>query len=326
MAQLEKNAKRFRITRSMNHVGYRLAVMLKSVGIVPQKDQIIAYLGDQDKLVKDLTDAEIEQSLIEDIGKFLAEMKLTFGEYKTFREKIDSTDNIASLNNEYIEMLHAWFKRKLVFIDDPHASGNEIVATICRNTPPGSLNTIVGMQNIKGTGLDFVYRWQAWEKCHLACQELMSEESGTVENGLKELIAFQEHGPLSDETVIETLEKVRHSVISQSERFQAGLEMISSKRKVAALSASHISETKVKSGLFVWLLESIEQFFDAGDAVSRRKKADKIYSELVAGRISQALAAVKLQELNKRQKGGWLIKSYEDLRESLPLKLRGRSQ
>ena len=54
------------------------------------------------------------------------------------------------------------------------------------------------------------------------------------------------------------------------------------------------------------IVASVEGFFDAGDAVKRRKTANKIYKDLVAERISAENAALKLQALNKRQKGGWL--------------------
>ena len=47
-------------------------------------------------------------------------------------------------------------------------------------------------------------------------------------------------------------------------------------------------------------------FLDARDAVKRRKKANQIYRDLAAERISHELAALELQALNKRQKGGWL--------------------
>ncbi len=44
---------------------------------------------------------------------------------------------------------------------------------------------------------------------------------------------------------------------------------------------------------------------DAGDAVKRRKQANQIYQDMIDKRISHERAAVELQLLNKRQKGGW---------------------
>jgi hypothetical protein len=54
------------------------------------------------------------------------------------------------------------------------------------------------------------------------------------------------------------------------------------------------------------LLVHVEAFLDAGDAIKRRKQANLIYRDLAAERISHERAALELQTLTKRQKGGWL--------------------
>lgn len=60
-------------------------------------------------------------------------------------------------------------------------------------------------------------------------------------------------------------------------------------------------------------IDRLEALLDAGDAVRRRKKADRIYRELAAERISSDRAVVELKALTSRQKGGWLRK---DIRAS----------
>ena len=64
----------------------------------------------------------------------------------------------------------------------------------------------------------------------------------------------------------------------------------------------------------------IEEFFDTGDAVKRRKIANLIYKDLVAERISSDRAAMELQALNSRQKGGWTLKKVQRLRNLLARK------
>ena len=56
------------------------------------------------------------------------------------------------------------------------------------------------------------------------------------------------------------------------------------------------------------LTQIAENILDSFDAIRRRRRADFIYRELVAERVSPERAAVELQALNKRQKGGWLKK------------------
>jgi hypothetical protein len=50
---------------------------------------------------------------------------------------------------------------------------------------------------------------------------------------------------------------------------------------------------------------------DAGDAVRRRKRANSIYKDLAAERISGERAVKELRILNRRQKGGWLWERIE---------------
>ena len=68
------------------------------------------------------------------------------------------------------------------------------------------------------------------------------------------------------------------------------------------------SQTR-KDGWLTTLLLRVEEFLDPGDAVRRRRKADRIYEDLVTERISRERAIAELQVLSQRQKGGWLLKT-----------------
>ena len=83
---------------------------------------------------------------------------------------------------------------------------------------------------------------------------------------------------------------------------------------MAALESSNDASdanTKKDSRMFKGFINTIEKIIDIGDAVKRRKKADLIYKDMAAQRISHNRAALELQELTKRQKGGWLLKSLK---------------
>ena len=75
----------------------------------------------------------------------------------------------AALNTAFRETLSIWFRRKIVVVEDFHASGDQVVDRVRAETPRLSQSRH-GRQNIKGTGLDFVYRWQAWDAAHAATQ------------------------------------------------------------------------------------------------------------------------------------------------------------
>ncbi|MDP2828865.1 MAG: hypothetical protein Q8O37_09675 [Sulfuricellaceae bacterium] len=215
------------------------------------------------------------------------------------------------------QLLHTWFKRRIVVVHDFYASGDAIVDIIRSETPPGILNRVMGIQNIKGTGLDFVYRWQAWDTCYKACDKLRSGKIGTMEQGLRELAAFQEFGLLCAEHVRDTLLLARQSAAMQRESFQAELKVIESNLELALEVVRGKMSIVRQSGWMLKLLEGVEALLDAGDAVKRRKTADQIYRDLIAERISVERAVLELQSLNKRQKGGWLLGQLHQVKEYL---------
>src|SRR5262249_43498657 len=53
----------------------------------------------------------------------------------------------------------ALWKETVVPMRDSSLTGDQILDVIARGVPPGVHASIMGVQNIKGTGLDFVYRW-----------------------------------------------------------------------------------------------------------------------------------------------------------------------
>jgi Mor family transcriptional regulator len=164
----------------------------------------------------------------------------------------------------------------------------------------------MGIQNIKGTGLDFVYRWQAWELCHHYCTQLDAKESAVAREGLHNLARFTDFGQLSESTVRETVERVTHKKLAQNELFQAELRTIIANLDAKMKEIQHNLDTGRSVGLLAKVLGGIEAFLDSGDAIRRRKLANRIYRDLQNEHISHERAALELQALNKRQKEGWL--------------------
>ncbi len=165
----------------------------------------------------------------------------------------------------------------------------------------------MGIQNIKGTGLDFVYRWQAWDNCNRYCQQLNNPSPAVSATGFRALAAFQEHGLLTEETVRQTIAKIENLPIAHSELYKADLSIIKANLERSIESLSKKGGQKTSGNTWIKKITVVlEAFLDAGDAVKRRKKANQIYKDLVTERISHERATLELQKINKRQKGGWL--------------------
>ena len=317
LAVLQQFARRYRVAFSGGGARNRLRALLQGLGLTDVED--LAELWEQPALVAEKLAAAGLQDHTADLSAAMQRLLDELSEYNTFAARVASAvaADQAQLDHDLRLLLHTWFKRRIVVVHDFHASGDAIVDIIRRETPPGCLNRVMGIQNIKGTGLDFVYRWQAWDVCYKACARLRSGKAGEVEQGLRELAAFQEFGLLCNEHMRETLLMAQLSPLTQRESFQAELNVIESNLDLALEEVRGKMNIVHQGGWMMKLLEAVEAFLDAGDAVNRRKTADQIYRDLIGERISVERAVLELQALNKRQKGGWLLGQLYQMRDYL---------
>lgn len=302
-------ARRFRIPYTQALLQQRLGIMLKAQNEAVDMSAVLA-LKDQPEALRAYLLAENIAHHQTIINCFQQDTALLAG-YENFIKQIgQANDQVTeSLEKDFHNLLWQWFEQKLVVVEDYYATGNQVIETIGHATPPGFYNKIMGIQNIKGTGLDFVYRWQAWETCSKACRQLLDPSAAESARGLRALAAFQEHGVLTEETVTTTLTQMFDSLIAQNEYYQAELRLIKATLEQALTRLANQNNPKTSGNSWLSSVTNVlEAFLDAGDAVKRRKTADQIYKDLITERISHERAALELQRINKRQKGGWLQK------------------
>jgi poly-gamma-glutamate synthase PgsB/CapB len=230
--------------------------------------------------------------------------------YRELEADLEAKGPSPALDNRLRETLWNWFQQKIVVVEDYYATGEAIVRQLADLTPPGFRNRIMGLQNIKGTGLDFVYRWHAWEAVERACRDAESHEFVRRDRGLAALASFKEFGILSQERVSDLVAKLRSDPATSGELTQNQLTLIDTHLREQLAAQDRLGGGQTSSG-GKWM-EWLEAVLDAGDAVKRRKAADLIYREMAAERISTERAVSELKALTSRQKGGWLKK---DLRE-----------
>ena len=281
LAVFESQARRLRVPYTKERQAARLAVMLGSA------DQIAAFTG-QDGSARE--------------------------EYDAFAARLNGVGPKPDkqLDNDFHRQLWHWFERKLVVVSDYYASGNKIIQLIADHTPPGLHNRVMGIQNIKGTGLDFVYRWQAWALCHGACADLRAGDGASYRRGVAALSTFQEYGVLSEAHVRDTLRLARLSPHGHLAMMQSQLSQIDDNLEQAMAGVrSQLGASREQSRIERLVLV-LEGLVDAGDAIRRRKLANQIYRDLIAQRISHARAAIELLKLTQQQKGGWLYAQVRD--------------
>lgn len=184
------------------------------------------------------------------------------------------------------------FFSQLVVIDDPRIGGDELIARAARITPPGARVAIVGLQNIKGTGLDFVYRWVSIEATARRVAGLNSRDAIARGRALRELSEHDDYGAFDARQALAALsmyepgnERERHSKANLIARLSARATITSS-------ASDRRGAKNVLLLVMFWL-------FDHLLMIGRQRRAGLITRALVNGSISRARAAVLMRDLVK---------------------------
>ncbi len=309
----ERLARQQRVPLNQEQIERRLMAMLTAIADNERANTLVRAAR-EGQLAASFTDDE--RALGEQISEEHAEMVKSLEEYQALSSVISkggAAEHLARVR----AFLHAAFMRKLVPVRDVHMSGENIVRLIAHHSPPGLTNRIMGMQNIKGTGLDFVYRWQAWEQVHRACAQARDADPMVAEKGLSALAGFQEYGILSGSEVRRTIAELQIRDELPVSFTPAQLDAIIARvdtqlgelDAAARMDGEEAGSASIPSRFAGRVVEIVEAFVDAGDAVRRRRQADAIYKAMIAEQISSQRAALELKKLTMRQKGGWLAES-----------------
>lgn len=310
-AEWQRQARRLRVCTTQDAVYGRLSAMLEGLEVAFDAGQLRHHLASPQGYLQSLGAVALQTHL----PAIIAQHQRYHGEWLQYRKLAERLQPgmaaSSAVDGEVRELLWQWLRSRIEIIHSPFVSGEEIVSTLCEQTPPGYLNRIIGMQNIKGPGLDWVYRWQAWDKVYASGQQILSGSRSEATRALQLLANFKEYGLLSQEYMQALLARVRELPVGQSEGVLAELQLIeatleSGRQHGEALQLGGKAQARPQNAAWLTVLGWAEQFLDIGDAVRRRRTANRIYRDLASQRISAARAADELQQLIKRQKGGWL--------------------
>jgi hypothetical protein len=167
----------------------------------------------------------------------------------------------------------------------------------------------MGMQNIKGVGMDFVESWKTWEECYRACQGLESLRGDELRQAVEKLLEIPEVGPLAVQSVRRAIEQVRHSPLVHQEKLGGQLDILRTRLQPTPTAATPLRiRRRSRFPVLEALVNLAEQALDVVDVILRRQQSRQVYSDLIHERIGRHQAVAVLRQLNQRQKGGWLRK------------------
>lgn len=169
-------------------------------------------------------------------------------------------------------------------LTDAGASGDRVVSAAAALVPSGLPMRLMGMQNIKGTGLDFVYQWVRWRTLHADLQTLDTD-------ALRDFSVTRLTSVFHCDAVLSAL----------ASRDDGGplAGLVSARRtELLAMRSARPSGNAVGRWVRKWLW----RMYDPFDAIYRRRRSRAILADLAMERIGHDEAEQILAGLTKRQK------------------------
>jgi poly-gamma-glutamate synthase PgsB/CapB len=205
---------------------------------------------------------------------------------------------------EAVDRMIEAFAARFILLEDPKLTGDQVLFDLAHALPEGTRGTLLGCSNIKGTGLDFVYRWVGIERVKGMVAALSGRHVTAIRAGLEELAGYTEYGlvdaRMAHAVVAEGVESGRFAdlgLAADAEALLSHLEVHESGRAAALADRSRAGPSwfarlgKVWKHVAVW------------KAVWRRRVADRLYRDLADRRVGAARAAEIAQKLVAAEKG-----------------------
>ncbi len=216
----------------------------------------------------------------------------------------------ASAAEKVRRAFEASFLSKVFVLPDSSSTGDQVIDFVAHALPPGLEWDLLGCQNIKGTGLDFVYRFTSYERVTGWLRKLEEQpEERTMTLSL--LLAHADYGLFDSTLAYAYVHRVLEENSNEWQPHQVVLRALRDRLDSLRTDKAARLRTAQRQSLLTTVCGWFEPFVDHLDAVRRHRRAVHTMKQLVAGKISQARAVETLRDLTARQKGGWLAKDLQ---------------
>lgn len=332
IARAETILKRLRISKEPATLQRRLTLVLVAMGLAEADatSRVARHAAAGDFEAADADPRKLAEKLLEGIAappsdvlpgvhatledaashlsrliRHYADTRRTLGSVKSNVERGDGGAALSALRAH----CRALWDERVYVVEDSGSTGDQTISRIAGQVPPGHDTWVLGCQNIKGTGLDFAYRWVSIGQVDVELTRL-EREPRAREAALRFLRGHGDYGLLDARFALARVKALAESDDPSLAPLKSELVSLSQHlSRVEVARAARIQGAPTKSRLSR-VLDAVEPLVDHLDSVRRSKRAKRIMDDLFDRRVSQGQAAVLLRDLVARGKGGWLAKDW----------------
>jgi hypothetical protein len=192
----------------------------------------------------------------------------------------------------------AFLARRVVPFPDSAMSGDRILHDVASRFPGGSHAELLGCANIKGTGLDLVYRWVGVERVLGWLADAAGDAAPAAREKLEKLAAYDDWGLYDARHAVKVLGELRHRGVFA----RLGVEDEAEGALASAERAVRHREERLAGGgpqvgslgdrVRTWLRP-----FDLVGSYRRRRDADVLLDDLATQRVGLVRAAKEGKKL-----------------------------
>jgi poly-gamma-glutamate synthase PgsB/CapB len=255
---------------------------------------------------KVLGDANVPEAMVKDATHHAVAFWTRSEQALDGRKRIGEAKSVAEANAIFKETYRKIFMDQIHVLWNALATGDQVADQFCGLVPPGFTARLMGVQNIKGTGLDFVYRWLSLDSVEYNLRRLVREPQSWMET-LAWLGSYN-YGIVECNHALDAITKLLANLPPElapaEEQMRTTQEHLT---RLRAKLAEKLGAAKKPSQLEI-LADKAEPWLDFIDSMARRRLAGRIQTDFIDRRVGHLGAADLMRDLTKRDKGGWLVK------------------
>ncbi|MCA9581894.1 MAG: capsule biosynthesis protein CapB, partial [Myxococcales bacterium] len=256
---------------------------------------------------KALVAAGVDAVAVADAKRHVARAHARFLLAGAARQKVAAARTAAEANATFRETYRKLFMDNVTLLWDAAATGDQVADSLALSVPPGHSARIMGVQNIKGTGLDFVYRWLSLDAVHRSVDEL-KRDPRNAERELGWLASYGGYGIVECTDAHRLLSDFLADLPEAYEEFRSQMgTTLEFLEKLREKLAKNLGAAR-KPTKWERIAALVEPWIDMFDCLYRRRHAQRIRNDFLHQRIGHLKAAELMRDLTKRDKGGWLVK------------------
>ncbi|HKO91313.1 MAG TPA: capsule biosynthesis protein CapB, partial [Polyangiaceae bacterium] len=256
--------------------------------------------------------AQAPERLKSDVVHHLGEQARRIQRMRVAREELVgkvARSELAGVDEVARKVYRELFLDRIQILWNTGASGDQVIDFMTSQIPPGVRARLMGCQNIKGTGLDFVYRWLAIDSVDQRLSRLGN--TSVRQESLAWLGSYADFGLLGALRARDELLRIRDAKDPSWAPLEHLLGGVIARLESLVQEKTARLESQSSAGPWARVLGYVEAWVDHLDSARRSTFAGRVLVDLFAARVGHGRAALLLREVTARQKGGWLLKDLK---------------